>query len=182
LFYDAIEMTDVAGKARLRHYAAGGSERPLPGFWTPADIYGDQVAETGAGTVRVPLEIVGDPLGALVPEYEIHGMHHRLKVIVPSTARDGTDLPTRKLQEVATQIKQLLHDVTGGSTSHEGQGSWADPIGGIVHERVTAIETYSADPVPADVLRQIVTLILDDLEQDAAALVVGDEMVHVERR
>jgi DNA modification methylase len=33
-FWDAVEMYDEAGRARLSAYASGESARPLPGFWT----------------------------------------------------------------------------------------------------------------------------------------------------
>jgi hypothetical protein len=37
-FFDAVEMYDEAGLARLAHYAAGAQKVPLPGFWTEADL------------------------------------------------------------------------------------------------------------------------------------------------
>lgn len=36
--FDAIEMFDPAGVARLRHYATVDGERPIAGFWSEADI------------------------------------------------------------------------------------------------------------------------------------------------
>jgi site-specific DNA-methyltransferase (adenine-specific) len=41
-FFDAAEMLSDDGRARLAHYARGGNhERPLPGFWTPAQAAGE---------------------------------------------------------------------------------------------------------------------------------------------
>jgi site-specific DNA-methyltransferase (adenine-specific) len=41
-FFDAVEMLSDEGRARLAHYARGGhTERPLPGFWTPAQAAGE---------------------------------------------------------------------------------------------------------------------------------------------
>jgi site-specific DNA-methyltransferase (adenine-specific) len=37
-FFDAIEMLSDEGQRRLAHYAASGDVRPLPGFWSEADI------------------------------------------------------------------------------------------------------------------------------------------------
>jgi site-specific DNA-methyltransferase (adenine-specific) len=37
-FFDAIEMYDDEGLARLARYASGAQKRPLPGFWTEADL------------------------------------------------------------------------------------------------------------------------------------------------
>lgn len=37
-FFDAIEMYDEAGLDRLTRYATGAETRPLPGFWTEADL------------------------------------------------------------------------------------------------------------------------------------------------
>jgi site-specific DNA-methyltransferase (adenine-specific) len=36
--FDIVAMGSPAGRERLAAYAAGGHERPLPGFWTPADL------------------------------------------------------------------------------------------------------------------------------------------------
>jgi sarcosine oxidase gamma subunit len=36
--FDAVEMFDRAGVARLRAYAEGGSVLPVPGFWTETDV------------------------------------------------------------------------------------------------------------------------------------------------
>jgi site-specific DNA-methyltransferase (adenine-specific) len=37
-FFDAIEMYDDEGQARLREYATGRHDLPLPGFWSEQDI------------------------------------------------------------------------------------------------------------------------------------------------
>lgn len=37
-FFDAIEMYDEAGLARLARYATGTQKLPLPGFWSEADL------------------------------------------------------------------------------------------------------------------------------------------------
>lgn len=37
-FWDAVEMYDDAGRARLAAYASGEAERPLPGFWSEDEV------------------------------------------------------------------------------------------------------------------------------------------------
>jgi len=37
-FWDAVEMLSEAGRARLCAYASGDHDRPLPGFWSEAEI------------------------------------------------------------------------------------------------------------------------------------------------
>ena len=44
--WDAVEMFDAAGVARLGLYAEGGAALPSPGFWTEADIERVEVAAT----------------------------------------------------------------------------------------------------------------------------------------
>jgi DNA modification methylase len=39
-FWDAIEMLNDAGRRRLRSYASGDADRPLPGFWSEEDVEG----------------------------------------------------------------------------------------------------------------------------------------------
>jgi hypothetical protein len=37
-FFDAVEMFDDAAVERLRYYAKGAPDRPLPGFWDEEEI------------------------------------------------------------------------------------------------------------------------------------------------
>ena len=39
-FWDAIEMLNDAGRKRLRSYATGEADRPLPGFWSDEEVEG----------------------------------------------------------------------------------------------------------------------------------------------
>lgn len=39
-FWDALEMLNDEGRRRLRSYATGDADRPLPGFWTEEDVEG----------------------------------------------------------------------------------------------------------------------------------------------
>ena len=43
--FDAIEMFDPAGVARLREYAKGDTVLPIPGFWAEADIAAFEATE-----------------------------------------------------------------------------------------------------------------------------------------
>jgi DNA modification methylase len=47
--FDAVEMYDSAGVARLAEYASGRSVQPLPGFWTVGDIESRFEPAGGAG-------------------------------------------------------------------------------------------------------------------------------------
>jgi hypothetical protein len=182
-FLDAIEMLSPEGKARLRRYAtAGESVVRLPGFWTPSDIYGDELVEGGVAgaALSVPLELTGDPLGSL-HAYAVIGMNRRLKVYLPSKTKDGSAVEEPIRQRVAERIKTLLSGVGGGCTSQEGKGSWADPFTGVIDEDVDLIETYSAERVADETLREIVDLILTDLDQEAAALVLDSRMLQYSR-
>jgi DNA modification methylase len=42
--FDAVEMFDTAGIARLAEYAKGGAQLPIPGFWSEGDIERLEVA------------------------------------------------------------------------------------------------------------------------------------------
>ncbi len=78
-------------------------------------------------------------------------------------------------------MKSILGALAGGCTSQEGKGSWVDPFTGVVDENVEVIEAYSAQPVPDECVREIVDLILADLDQAAAALVVNQQMLQFSR-
>lgn len=182
-FFDAIEMMSPASRARLRRYAEGGDVQvALPGFWTPHDVYGNKLEQGGVGgaDLSVPLELTGDPLGTL-QGFAVTGMPHRLKVYLPSQTKDGHPIHTSKRSKVADRVKAILSGLSGGCTSQEGRGSWIDPFTGVVDEDVDLIESYSASHVPGDALREIVDLILIDLDQEAAAVVLDQRMFHYSR-
>ncbi|MDA8358310.1 MAG: hypothetical protein M0Z95_18930 [Actinomycetota bacterium] len=182
-FFDAIEMVSPAGRERLRTYAEGRPQQsPLPGFWDPADAYGAQLRRggTAGADLSVPLEVTGDPLGSLLG-LAVSGMPHRVKIYLPSQTKDGKPIIRSERARVADRVKSILGALAGGCTSQEGKGSWVDPFTGVVDEDVEMIEAYSANPVPEEPLREIVDLILADLDQAAAALVVNQQMLHFSR-
>ena len=70
----------------------------------------------------------------------------------------------------------------GGCTSQQAEGNWINPLGGLATEEVTVLEMYSPSELSPDNLRQVVNIILEGLNQDAVAVIVGDEMLQFERR
>lgn len=182
-FFDAVEMMSPDGRGRLRRYAEGGSLRaPLPGFWDPEGAYGAKLKRGGAAgaDLSVPLELTGDPLGSL-HNLTVTGMSHRVKIYLPSKTKDGTPVSSSGRTRVVMSVKSILSGIAGGCTSQAGKGSWVDPFTGVVDEDVEMIEAYSGSP-PADAaLREIVELILVDLDQQAAALVLDQQMLHFSR-
>ncbi len=182
-FFDAIEMVSPAGRERLRTYAQGWPQQsPLPGFWDPADAYGSELRRggTAGADLSVSLEVTGDPLGSVLG-LAVSGMPHRVKIYLPSQTKDGKPIIGSQRARVAERVKSILGALAGGCTSQEGKGSWVDPFTGVVDEDVEMIEAYSAKPVPDEPLREIVELILSDLDQAAAAMVVNQQMLHFSR-
>lgn len=179
-FFDAVEMLTTEGKERLRRYAGGGpaSLAPLPGYRTAKEVYGVAVRrETGPGTLSLSLERAGDAIPVKVG-YSVTELPNRFKVYLPSTTSSGESVGAERRKEVGTRILEILSEEAGGCTSSEGQGIWVDPVLGVVHENVTAIEAYSINPLPYDAIWEVLRLVVDDLDQSAAALVVGDRMYH----
>lgn len=182
-FLDAIEMLSPAGQKRLRTYAEGRSQQtPLPGFWDTADAYGAKLRRggTAGADLSVPLEVSGDPLGSLL-DLAVSGMSHRVKIYLPSQTKDGKPIIPSVRARAADRVKSILGALAGGCTSQEGKGSWVDPFTGVVDEDVEMTEAYSANPVPEKSIREIVDLILADLDQAAAALVVNQQMLQFSR-
>lgn len=179
-FFDAIEMTSPTERKRLQIYANGHSQQnPLPGFWDAGDAYGANLRSGGiAGAdLSVPLEITGDPLGSSLG-FDIKERPHRLKVYLPSQTKDGQPIPASERTSVVNNVKSIMADLAGGCTSETGRGSWVDPFTGLVDEDVEMIETYMLNPVPEEILRKIVDLILTNLNQATVAVVVNQEMLH----
>jgi hypothetical protein len=182
-YFDAIEMLTVGGKARLRQYAGGARRAPLPGFLSANEIYGNDPHDGNAlgATRRVSLSFVGDLFGQLHSEFKIQGMKHRLQVFLPSRTFTGHLISNSLRTSVGNKVKDLLSSAAGGCTTQEATGSWVDPVEGAVDETVHVIESYSSQRFEEDLLRSIVDLVLGELQQHAAALVVDQDMYHFTR-
>jgi hypothetical protein len=180
-FFDAVEMLTIDGRERLRRYATGERTIPLPGpsrledlypsLRTTASVIGEQVA--------VPLAELGERLPVRPSEFDVVRLPHFLRVIVPSKTAAGEPIPARRRTAAGKRIVTALSAFAGGCTGMEALGSWVDPIGGVMHEAVTAVEAFAATPFPEDVVGAVVRVLVDDLEQHTAALVVDDCMLHI---
>lgn len=179
-YLDAIEMLTTEGRARLTLHAEGVAERPLPGLQPVERVYSSVKTRTSnAGLqVRVPVLEVASAL----PEratFNVDVMPHRLKVFMPSKNAKGETIPSRVREAAGDKIRDLLADLAGGCTIVPGVGSWVDPIGGEMFENVALIEAYAQMPFPGRLLDEVVILLIGDLRQRTAALIVNDSMVHV---
>jgi hypothetical protein len=170
-FFDAVEMTSTAGKARLRRYAQGGPDlMPLPGYRTAEKIY-EQVAlplSFGA-SLAVPVDRVG-PIPHVTTSRVVTLPYH-LAVLVPSVTHEDRPIPPEVRVASARTLKQILSNVAGGCTTQEGKGSWLHPLAGVMDEDVSVIEAYCSNPFSDQDVEQIVSVILSDLDQHTAALV-----------
>lgn len=181
-FFDAIEMLTVHGKARLRQYSRGTHRTALPGFLSADELYGPgSKHETLGATRRVPLDQVGDPFGRLHEDFRIRGMRHRLQVFLPSQTAGGTTISTSLRGRVGADIKSLLGSTAGGCTTQEATGSWVDPVEGVVDESVYVIESYAGHAFSPELLKRVVNMILIDLDQAAAAVVLDNYMYQFTR-
>lgn len=176
-FFDALEMTTAAGRLRLRRYAEGGPNvRPLPGLRDAVDIYGARSTQFQFGAnLMVPIAQTGDPI-AVATGNGVVGMRYRLKVFIPSKSRSGMQLAPLRRKTVADRIKMILGELAGGCTAMEGNGSWIDPLAGVVDEKVSVIEAYATEPYPHPAILEIKDLILLDLDQESAALILNENM------
>lgn len=180
-FFDAIEMLTNEGRERLRLYASGERTVPLPGPSRIEDLYpGLTTASTALGTqVAVPIVQLGERLPARPDEFDVVRLPHNIRVIVPSKTAAGTAIPAATRTASGQQIVKVLSGFAGGCTGIEAVGSWVDPIGGVMHEDVTAVEAFAAEPFPDEVIAAVVRVLVDDLEQHTAALVMDDCMFHI---
>jgi hypothetical protein len=173
-FFDAIEMMSPAGKERLRRYSTGGPNLvPLPGYRTAADIY-DRVAlpPSYGASLAVPVS----QLGPIPHAAKVVAMPHHLSVMVPSVTHENKEIAVEVRLAASRKVKQILSNVAGGCTTQEGKGSWLHPLSGIMDEDVSVIEAYSSRPFMKTDVVQIVSVILADLDQHTAALVIDKAM------
>lgn len=183
-FFDAIVVTSPSDRTRLRQYAQGQSgQRPLPGFWTPQEIHGPSLQESNVlgATRSAPLAVTGDPLGQIVPGGDIIGMNHRLKVFVPSCDRSGRLVRENDLELSLAKIQDVLVGLGGGFTSQRARGHWVDPLGGIADEDVVVLEVYSVNLPTLEAINRMVSVVLNDLDQEVAAIVLNDYMYQFSR-
>lgn len=179
-FFDAVEMLTPEGKARLRLYADAPVDRPLPGLRPASRLYAGLTSRTVGSDleVRVPMVELAPVLPARA-SIDLVVMPHRLKVFLPSRDASGATLPRRKREAAGEQIRQLLASFAGGCTVVPGVGSWLDPIGGEMFENVMLIEAYAQEPFPGDLITAVVHILVADLGQHTAALIINESMVHV---
>jgi hypothetical protein len=178
-FFDAIEMMSDEGRERLRRYAAGSRQVPLPGLRPAAVVYpGLRQRSTSFGLdVSVPVnQLATRDLPAPAPSWNVQAMPHRLRVFLPSKTATGFDIPAARRNRVGRELITMLSDFAGGTTGVEAIGSWIDPIGGVMHERVSTIEAYAARPFPVGLVRAVILKLLADLEQHTAALLIDGAM------
>lgn len=178
-FFDAVEMLTPEGKARLSLYAKGLRTRPLPGLRTPSQLY--TLSSRAVGTdlqVSVPLIEVASALPARV-SFDVTVMPHRLKVFLPSKSAAGELLSQATLMAAGERMRALLCDFAGGCTLTPGVGSWLDPLGGEMFEDVILVESYAQHAFPERLISDVVHVLVDDLGQHTAALILNESMVHV---
>lgn len=182
-FFDAVEMLTPEGKARLRLYAEAPVDRPLPGLRPASRVY-DGLTSRTIGTdleVRVPMIELAPTLPTRA-NVDLVVMPQRLKVFLPSKDSAGSTLPKRTREAAGEQIRQLLASFAGGCTLVPGVGSWLDPIGGEMFENVMLVEAYAQDPFPGELISAVVRVLVSELRQHTAALIINDSMVHVTAR
>ncbi len=179
-FFDAIEMLTPEGKARLCVYATGSVDRPLPGLRSAAQLYSGVTSRT-IGTeveISVPMIEVASTLPVRAT-MDVVVMPYRLKVFLPSKDAAGARIPLRKRQAAGERIRGLLETFAGGCTITPGLGSWLDPIGGEMFEDVILVESYADEVFPDRLITDVVRVLVGDLGQHTAALILNDKMVHV---
>jgi hypothetical protein len=176
-FFDAIEMMTPAGKERLRRYADGGPNViAFPGYRTAAELYENVALPPSYGaSLAVPVNVLG-PLPKAFKK--AIAMPHHLSVLVPSVTQDDQPIPAESRQDASRRIKEILGNLAGGCTAQEGTGSWVHPLAGGMDEHVTVVEAYSSRPFTDDDVGKIVSVILTDLDQHTAALVIDRAMYH----
>lgn len=182
-FFDAIEMLTPEGKSRLTLYAGAAHDRPLPGLRSAGQIY-TNLSSRAIGKelqIRVPVVDIASAL-PIRASADLVVMPNRLKVFVPSKTAAGALLDTARRNSAGERIRNLLSGFAGGCTLLPGVGSWLDPIGGEMFEDVILVEACASHAFPEKLISDVVRVLIDDLDQHTAALIVDDAMVHITPR
>jgi hypothetical protein len=175
-FFDAIELLPKEGKERLRQYALGRAQLPLPGFRSADQIFsGVSLSATHGARLAVPVSSLGPIPGV---KANVVGLPHHIKVFLPSLDHEDQPIDAAIRRAAVARVKSVLSEATGGCTTQAGQGSWLHPVTGIMDEAVSIIESYSDSPVDPSLLGAMISTILDDMAQHTAAVVMNDVMYH----
>jgi hypothetical protein len=180
-YFDALEIPAEASKARLRQYSRGGVKNPLPGILSAELIYPSLTngeLAFGSGTT-VAMEEVSTFLPTSKGGFNTVALPHRLQVIVPSKDANGQVIEARRRLTAGNRIVKLMSEAAGGCTGMQAVGAWVDPIGGIMHEQVSTIESYSSTPFSDELVVSVVSIITRELEQHTAAIVLDETMYQV---
>lgn len=177
-FYDAIEMMTPSGKMRLRSYASGFAKEPLPGFWHTNEIYkslifpdtqyGSSISFSLPETYKMMLQNLGFHISA--------ELEYSTKVVIPSKYKSGSKILESERIGIVDRIKGILSKVGGGCTSGTANGHWIEPSGGIVDEDVIYIETFSDNKISPDIVKEIVRILINEMQQSAAAIIIDGKM------
>lgn len=181
-YFDAIEMLTPNGRARLKLYADSIADNPLPGLRSAASVYPRLTTKTTATGLqrRVPVPDVAQALPSRAT-LNLVVMPNRLKVFLPSKDSSGVLIKSAVRDAAAERIRLLLAECAGGCTIVPAVGSWVDPIGGEMFEKVALVEAYANEPFAGRLINEIVSVLFSDLGQHTAALILNDTMVHVSR-
>ena len=176
--FDVVEMVSSAGKARLRAYAKAESlNRPLPGFWTAGDVYGEtSINPTMGASVSIPVDRLTDSFGLPSVEGNVDALPHWIRVYVPSVKATGQQVSEGVRARVLEEIKVELGKQGGGFTTLEARGGWVDPAQGIVYEDVSMLEAHQTNPVPPETVLSFAAKILSSMEQQAVAISIDGVM------
>lgn len=98
---------------------------------------------------------------------------HQLQLIVPSLTRQGDLIDDEQRSSVLFKLHSLLYSWSGGFIQRIGAGHWLDANNTTVIERITTLEAYGTTPITDDLIEEVISLILIQLDQDSVALVVN---------
>lgn len=156
----------------------------LPGLLTAAQLYPSLAnRDTGFGTATsVALAEIGSYLPAATVTFDTVALPHRLKVILPSKDSTGSSLAEKRRNDAGLRIIGIMSEEAGGCTGIQAVGAWIDPIGGVMHEAVSVIESYSSIPFSDYLLSEVVRIVAEDLDQHTVALVLDSSMYQVTPR
>jgi hypothetical protein len=176
-FFDAVEMLPKEGRIRLEHYAKGGGELlPLPGYRTASELY--EAEPLFGASFAVPADAVAMDISFSASK--VVEMPHKIEVLVPTLDHEGNAIPAAERDAARKKLRAMLSKVAGGCTAQEATGSWIHPVEGEMQEGIYAIVSYSSEPFAQEFIDGIVSVVLDDLNQHTAAIIVNERVLQFE--
>ncbi|MDQ3953791.1 MAG: hypothetical protein M3279_12650 [Actinomycetota bacterium] len=170
VIYDVLVLGRGDDFRRLEAYATRGpSGGPLPGWWRPEEL-GGRRDQHQPPLPFVELDGADDVAG-------FDRLRHYIKIVMPSRNSIGYPIDPVVLATFQKDLVAWLMNRNGGQVKQTAEGSWLDPNGAPMDERISILGSWGRTPVSRSEIQPFVDRMFDELDQLAVSVFIDGEML-----